>query len=272
MESNLNLEFASMTDTGRVRAHNEDSIVLSPDYGVAILADGMGGYNAGEVASTIATAVIREVVEAELHESQPGDQLNRMKSVSHLLDEAVTQANLAILDAALEEPDFSGMGTTLVMALFHHDKVTLAHVGDSRCYRYRSGRLEQLTRDHSQLQEQIDAGLVSPEWAQFAQNKNLITRAVGVDAELQVEVHEYTIQTGDLYLLCSDGLSDMLMAQQLEQVLGDPASDLTLKAETLVTQANECGGRDNISVILVRVRSVSTEKAGLFGRIMNWMK
>ena len=272
MGNHVQLEFASTTDTGRVRAHNEDSIVLSPDFGLAILADGMGGYNAGEVASSIATTVIRETVESQLQSPDSEWQAQRMKYIPQLLSDAVDLANAAILDAASDEPQFTGMGTTLVMALFHHDKVALAHVGDSRAYRFRAGALEQITRDHSLLQEQIDAGLISVEWAQFSQNKNLITRAVGVDNMLEAEVHEHQIEPGDIYLLCSDGLSDMLAARQIAEILATQGTSLKLAAQTLVARANEHGGRDNISVVLVRVQAFSTEREGLFGRILSWMK
>ena len=272
MGNNVQLEFASATDTGRVRSHNEDSVVLSPDFGLAILADGMGGYNAGEVASSIATTVIRETVESQLQSPDSEWQAQRMKYIPQLLSDAVDLANAAILDAASDEPQFTGMGTTLVMALFHHDKVTLAHVGDSRAYRFRAGVLEQLTRDHSLLQEQIDAGLISVEWAQFSQNKNLITRAVGVDNMLEAEVREQMIEPGDIYLLCSDGLSDMLADRQIADVLATQGASLKLATQELVARANEHGGRDNISVVLIRVQAFSPEKEGLFGRILNWMK
>ena len=272
MGNHVQLEFAAATDTGRVRSHNEDSTILSPNFGLAILADGMGGYNAGEVASRIATTVVQQSIETHLQAPESDWQVNRPKHVPQILSEAVDCANAAILDAALKEPQFTGMGTTLVLALFYHDKVALAHVGDSRAYRFRGGELEQITRDHSLLQEQIDAGLISAEWAQFSQNKNLITRAVGVDNMLQAEVHEHQIEPGDIYLLCSDGLSDMLTSRQIAEALATLGTNLTMAAEALVERANEHGGRDNISVILIRVQTVSAEKEGLFGRILNWMK
>lgn len=272
MGNHAQLEFATGTDTGRVRSQNEDSIVVSPDFGLAILADGMGGYNAGEIASHIAITVVQQTLEAQLPLLEDEAHGLRSKDLPAVLCDAVERANHAILTAAMEEPQFNGMGTTLVLALFHHDKVILTHVGDSRGYRMRGGELAQITRDHSLLQEQIDAGLISVEWAQFSQNRNLITRAVGVDNMLQAEVQEFNVEPGDIYLLCSDGLSDMLSAVQIAQTLDTFSTDLPAAATALVERANEHGGRDNISVILIRVRAVSPEKEGLFGRILGWMK
>ena len=272
MGHNVQLEFAATTDTGRIRAHNEDSVALNPELGLAILADGMGGYSAGEVASKIATTVVRQTVEEQLLAPDSDWQTQRPRQIPQMLCAAVERANAAILAAALDEPQYNGMGTTLVLALFHHDKVALAHVGDSRAYRFRNGLLEQITRDHSLLQEQIDAGLISVEWAQFSQNKNLITRAVGVDNMLEAEVHEHLVEPGDIYLLCSDGLSDMLAARQIAEILAMQGTSLTAAADELVARANEHGGRDNISVILVRVQAFNAEKEGLFGRLRNWMK
>lgn len=182
MKSDAGLEFATQTDTGLVRSHNEDSVAISSAYGFAVLADGMGGYSAGEVASSIATSALKVALEVGLDRLQRRTdlRLHRSRQIHQLLAESVQHVNSAVLDAARTEPQYNGMGTTLIAALFHHNKITVAHVGDSRAYRFRQGELVQITRDHSLLQEQIDAGLVNPEWARFAQNKNLVTRAVGV--------------------------------------------------------------------------------------------
>lgn len=272
MSMPLQLEFVALTDTGLLRPHNEDAIALSPDFGLVILADGMGGYNAGEVASSIAITTARQVMETELQAiaDQPsGTTLDHMPA---LLSHAINEANTAILTAALSEPLYTGMGTTLVMALFHRQTITLAHVGDSRCYRQRDGQLEQLTHDHSQLQEQIDAGLVSEDEAWCATNRNLITRAVGVDDVVDVEVHDYPVLSGDLYLFCSDGLSDMLPAQHIADILQAWPEDLQRAADNLVSSANEQGGRDNISVILVQVQEPDEKKQGLINRLLGWIK
>lgn len=255
MTYSVELQFAAKTDTGLVRAHNEDAIEVSADYRAAVLADGMGGYNAGEIASGIATTVFRAALEQQLQQLQDKGRAASAKSLQRLMVEAVAAANEQILEVARIQPQYSGMGTTLVAALFHHDRIIVAHVGDSRAYRFRGGRLEQITRDHSQLQEQIDAGLVSPEWARFAPNKNLITRALGVAAQIDVEINDYQTEGGDVYLLCSDGLSDMLAGEQMSAMLADNDTDLELLCSSLVQAANDNGGRDNISVILAKVEA-----------------
>lgn len=269
MAHHLGLEFAAKTDTGLVRSHNEDSIAISPAFGFAILADGMGGYSAGEVASGIATSVLKEALESGLRD--PGSPVSRNGEIQQFMDGAIHRANAAILDAARAEPRYEGMGTTLVAALFHEDKVTIAHVGDSRAYRLRQGVLEQITRDHSLLQEQLDAGLITPEWAQFSPNKNLVTRAVGVGPDMEVEIHDHHVEAGDLYLLCSDGLSDMLDPPDVQAILMDGHATLDAACAALVQRANDNGGRDNISVVLIRVQAGAAAPENLLGRILNWL-
>jgi serine/threonine protein phosphatase PrpC len=274
MANTVGLELASKTDTGRIRSKNEDAIALSLVHGIAILADGMGGYSAGEVASRIATDVLLESLENGLDrlESQMQDLLTtRGRQIQNLMVESIQRANSAIIEAARVEPEYQGMGTTLVAALFHNDKITVAHVGDSRAYRFRQGELTQITRDHSLLQEQIDAGLISPEWARFSQNKNLVTRALGVDPEMEVEIHDHPIEPGEIYLLCSDGLSDMLTDEEIHDTLILCGSALQTACDVLVQKANDNGGHDNISVILARVQSHTAESGGLLGRFLNWL-
>ena len=259
MKTRFLLEFASMSDTGQVRSHNEDALIVSLDAGYAVLADGMGGYNAGEVASNMATAIIQQVIEQTLlasAESAVVAKDNSPLAPATLLIDAVDAANLAILEASLLEPDYRGMGTTVVVALFHDDGVTIAHVGDSRAYRLRDGALVQITRDHSLLQEQLDAGLITLEQARFAQHKNLITRAVGVDVVVETETGYFDVAPGDCFLLCSDGLTDMLNDSGIAEIVNASVDDITTASRDLVAQANELGGRDNISVILVRVACV----------------
>jgi serine/threonine protein phosphatase PrpC len=271
MAYHVELKIAAKTDTGLVRSHNEDAIAHNHEYGLAILADGMGGYNAGEVASAIATSTLKESVEGQLHDRSWSTRTNHSRFIQHLLVGSVERANAAILDAARKEPQFSGMGTTVVAAIFHQNKLTVAHVGDSRVYRLRRGELALITRDHSMLQEQIDAGLIDPEWARFSANRNLITRAVGVDHVVNVEVHDHQTQPGDIYLLCSDGLSDMLSMQEIGDILNKTASDLELTCDALVARANKNGGRDNTSVILIDVRSNQAGSRGLSGRALSWI-
>lgn len=263
------LEFAARTDPGLVREQNEDAVAVSAAHGLAILADGMGGYSAGEVASGIATSVIRASIETRLRQRN-WRRLPADGAMQQLLASAVELAHSAILATAQRQPEYAGMGTTLVTALFRHDQVTIAHVGDSRAYRIRAGRIQQLTHDHSLLQEEIDAGLISPEQARFASHKNLVTRAVGIELPLEVEIHQHPIAAGDLYLLCSDGLSDMVPEQEIAELA--QAGDLEQAAAALVQSANQHGGHDNISVILARVPSAQGEPPGLLGRVANWIK
>jgi protein phosphatase len=253
------LEMASASDRGRVRSQNEDSLAANPELGYAVLADGMGGCNAGEVASRIAV----ETVDREMRELARNGGLRRNKRslVEKAVTDRVLSANAAIYLAAQADPAYAGMGTTLVMALWRDDLVVVAHVGDSRVYRMRQGALEQLTRDHSLLQEQIERGLVDKAHARSAPGRNIVTRALGVEPGVEVEVHRHLVQSGDLYLLCSDGLSDMLDERALATTLRSAGRDLDSTADALVRQANDNGGRDNISVILARLRMRDTSRA-----------
>jgi len=239
--------FAAM-DPGRARSNNEDAVALDAGVGLAVLADGMGGYNAGEVASNMATTFIRTELGRWLREasSQASDA-----EVRRAMDICVDNANRAIFNASNANPQYAGMGTTLVVAVFRDGRLLLGHVGDSRCYRLRAGRLQQITRDHSLLQEQIDAGMITAEQAAFSINKNLVTRAVGVENTVLLETHEQDVLADDLYLLCSDGLSDMLPDTAIAQLV---LSNAGLEPATLalIAAANDAGGRDNISVVLGR--------------------
>jgi len=251
------LELHAAVDPGRARSNNEDSVAIDPDATLAVLADGMGGYNAGEVASNMATSFILSELGRWLAEAsvQATDQ-----DVRRAMDICVDNANRAIFNAANSNPQYAGMGTTLVVAVFRHMHLLVGHVGDSRAYRLRGGRLQQLTRDHSLLQEQIDAGLITPEQAAFSANKNLVTRAVGVEDTVQLETHQHEVLAGDLYLLCSDGLSDMLDDGTIAQVL-QGCDSLESGCKTLIEAANDAGGKDNISVILVRAAGSATTSA-----------
>lgn len=244
----MKLEFFSATDTGRARTNNEDSVALDESCALAVLADGMGGYNAGEVASGMATGFITSELGRWLREA--GASANDAE-VRRAMDICVDNANRAIFNAANANPQYAGMGTTLVVALFRGTRVLMGHVGDSRGYRLRGGRLMQMTRDHSLLQEQIDAGLITPEQASFSANKNLVTRAVGVEDTVLLEIHQHEVHPGDVYLLCSDGLSDMLNDESILQQLANLDS-LEEAGHALIAAANEAGGRDNIAVVLVR--------------------
>lgn len=255
--------FIAKTDPGRARENNEDSVAFEEDARVAVLADGMGGYNAGEIASGMATAFIKSELSRWIHEA--GNQA-QAREVRRAMEICVDNANLAIFNSANSNAGYSGMGTTLVVGVFRGDKVWLGHIGDSRCYRLRSGALEQITKDHSLLQEQIDAGLISQEQAVNSSIKNLVTRALGVEEAVLLDVNEHLVQIGDIYLMCSDGLSDMVADDAIARILLEDTG-LERKAEALVEIANENGGRDNISVLLVSA-SDAIEKRGLIARLL----
>ena len=263
------LEITTATHSGRVRSHNEDSIAADAAVGLAVLADGMGGYNAGEVASGIAVAMISAELKKALA-SITGDL--DVSTAEKLVGEHAVRANNAIFQASQSQPQYAGMGTTLVVALWHDDYMIVGHIGDSRLYRMRGSKLEQVTRDHSLLQEQIDSGLITKEQARHSQNKNLVTRAVGIDPEVDAEVHSYPVQAGDIYLLCSDGLNDMVTDEDMELTLSSLQANLPLAAEQLVQQANDNGGRDNVSVILVRVLKNFPVRSGLVDRLKSWFR
>jgi protein phosphatase len=252
-----NVEFFCATDTGRARSNNEDAVALEEAAALAVLADGMGGYNAGEVASGMATSFIKSELGRWLHEAA-GHATDA--DVRRALDICVDNANRAIFNAANSNPQYAGMGTTLVVAVFRDSRLLMGHVGDSRGYRLRAGKLTQITRDHSLLQEQIDAGLITAEQAAFSSNKNLVTRAVGVEDTVLLEMHLHEVQPGDLYLMCSDGLSDMLDHDSIAQLLLEHHA-LPEAASTLIEAANEAGGKDNISVVLARSHGGSSPPA-----------
>lgn len=267
------LEIATATDPGMVRSHNEDSIAADTEIGLAVLADGMGGYNAGEVASGIAVAMLTtEMKQAlDIHEAHALDSSGEILAEKFVRDNSA-KANAAIYQTAKSQPQYSGMGTTLVVALFFDNRMTVGHIGDSRLYRLRDDVLDQVTRDHSLLQEQIDSGMITKEQARYSQNKNLVTRAVGIDPEVETEIHTYPVQRGDIYLLCSDGLSDMVPDEEIHATLTTLQSNLSLAAKQLVQLANDCGGRDNISVILVRILDDFAVPTGWFAKFKAWFR
>ena len=268
MELEEALEVAARTDSGMVRSHNEDSIAVDPACGLMVLADGMGGYNAGEVASGIAVSVMM----AEMTPLLKGGPAPHEAQAVSLLAGSVQKANAAIYQAARSDEQYAGMGTTVVSALFFDNRVAVAHVGDSRLYRLRGEKIEAITRDHSLLQEQIDCGMISPEDARHSQNRNLVTRAVGIDPELEAEIHLHDVLVGDVYLLCSDGLNDMLEDGDIQSILYAMQGNLELAAEQLVQSANDSGGKDNVSVILVKVRQTFAKPRNRLTKLFNWLK
>jgi serine/threonine protein phosphatase PrpC len=250
------LDVASLSHPGMVRSHNEDSVFVDGDAGLAVLADGMGGYNAGEVASGIAVDVVSNGLLPELASGRELSKVDVQSGLTHaalLLQQQIAAANKGIYEAAQTRPECAGMGTTIVAAVFHGNRVSIGHIGDSRCYRLRGEKFEQLTHDHSLLQEQIDSGQLTTEQAKYSLNKNLVTRALGIEAIVPADIAEYRVEANDIYLLCSDGLTDMVDAEMIHNIVDEHRSTLPEAAAELIDLANQNGGRDNISVILTRV-------------------
>ena len=266
------LEIVVRTDPGMVRGHNEDAVFANPNQGFVILADGMGGYNAGEVASGMATMLLSNELEAAFTVQPPHeiDKLSGLPYGTRCILDKVALANSAIYQTAASQPQYAGMGTTLVVALFCDNRVTIAHLGDSRVYRLRGEEFRAITRDHSFLQAQIDSGIISEEEARYSQNKNLVTRALGVDPEADTEVSDYDVLPGDIYLLCSDGLNDMVEDKEIRMVIEALSANLEVAATQLVQMANDNGGRDNISVILVKILQEFPARRSVWAKLKAW--
>jgi len=261
-----------LTDVGKVRDHNEDAIASNAEIGLWVLADGMGGYNAGEVASGIAVKTIVDIVtEACRRETradiEPGTGYMRQTIA---LRDAIMRANKIIHQTAQSQPQCEGMGTTLVACLFFDNRVSVAHVGDSRMYRLRDNNLEQITLDHSLLQELVDRGFYSPEEAQRSANRNYVTRALGVEPTVDVEVQEVEVNKDDYLLLCSDGLPDMVEDDDIHLTITTFDKDIDTIGEQLIKLTNDNGGRDNVSVVIVRIlESFPASSGGIIGKIRN---
>ncbi|MBS0366159.1 MAG: Stp1/IreP family PP2C-type Ser/Thr phosphatase [Proteobacteria bacterium] len=266
------LRFVGASDTGRVREHNEDTIAHDADIGLLVLADGMGGYNAGEVASGIAVKTIvnlvrEHVAREDLSVPDPGSGLSRPNII---LRDAISRANKIIYQTARTQPNCEGMGTTVVAALFFDNRITIAHVGDSRLYRQRAQKLEQVTMDHSLLQELVDRGFYSAEEAQRAGNKNYVTRALGVEPSVEVEIQEIPVSKGEYFILCSDGLSDMVEDEDIHLTINTFGANLDTVAKHLIQLANDNGGRDNVSVVMAQVVESFPARTRIFDRILGW--
>jgi protein phosphatase len=272
MLGGLNIELANVSDPGRKRPHNEDSAITDTEIGLALVADGMGGYKAGEVASAIAAKVIFDGVRegrGKHHFTRAKEQPGGESADANLIRSTIESANRHIFETAHQIPQCQGMGTTIVAALFSVGRVTIAHVGDSRIYRFRDGELKQVTSDHSLVQELIDRGFFTPEEAQANTPKNLVTRALGIDDTVQVDVQELATQPNDIYMLCSDGLNDMVNDEDIRLTLSKYSANLLKTAHELVGLANAGGGKDNISVVLARPGSTQTSGSGIKSKIQS---
>ena len=251
--------FVGLSDIGRTRTRNEDSLAMLPSSGIAIVADGMGGHPGGDVASRIAAEKTGEMLEASLGSEAPAQ--GRLAGMRATMLESVMSAHLAVRAAVAQDEELEGMGTTITaMALdVDRDQYVLGHVGDSRAYRLRAGKLVQLTRDDTWVQERVDANELTPEQARHHPYSHILTQCVGLEEPPAPHVHDGTAVARDVYLLCSDGLVGMLDDEDIVRILrkqlgGAPRPEaLEVAAQELVAAANEAGGHDNITVSLVLI-------------------
>jgi PPM family protein phosphatase len=251
----LHFEVAAKSDPGVLRTLNEDRVLVDPALGLLVLADGMGGHKAGEVASTLAVETIAKELTAARMRGR------NAQAIESLLRKVISHASRRVFSESERRARKSGnhpdqtMGTTIAVLLMNGAGATIAHVGDSRVYRLRGNKLSLLTRDHSLLQEQIDSGTMSVDTALGSHNRHLVTRGLGHGESVDVAIAADQPQIDDIYLLCSDGLNDMLDDDEIELILNAVGANLPLAAEQLVMIANDAGGEDNISVALARVRA-----------------
>lgn len=250
MATKFTVHITGQTDVGRAREHNEDAIAWDVELGLALLADGMGGHKAGDVASRMSLEQLNNILLPVLGKPL---RLRPNKGVSKhatLVRRAVNKANTVVYEASILNPDCKGMGATLVLVLFYDDKVVVAHVGDSRVYRLRGRCLEPVTTDHSLVRELLEKGAISPQEAENNPYSHVITRAIGIRPKVTAEVQEFDAQPGDVYLLCSDGLTDLVSDAAIQETLVAAVGNWDRAAQRLIDLANNSGGRDNISVVL----------------------
>ena len=255
----MRLQCAGLTDTGMVRGHNEDSFLVSQSESFVIVADGMGGHQSGEVASRMAIDEISDYYESTKQQTTPielspwpnGKRKPKSREERRLIA-ALVRANSVIHKTSLEEAKYNGMGTTCVGAYFVEEGVFIAHVGDSRCYRFRKGELVQITEDHSLANEYIRSKILKPEDLPSFPYKNVITRAIGLSDSVEVETNFFEHEDGDIYLLCSDGLSDPLKTHEMAEILSKYGDDLPRACRELIIAANTNGGPDNVTALLAK--------------------
>ena len=253
MRQTVTFTHAGRTDVGVIRSGNEDNFLMLPDEGLFVVADGMGGHAAGEVASEMAVSIIGQEMAGAAGQAD--------EAVAERIRHAIHEANQAIFQRTLTEVDKRGMGTTATSMIVNGIHYLIGQVGDSRAYLFRDGHLVQLTKDHSYVQEQVDAGYLTPEQARTHPYSNVITRCVGANAEVVPDVYLGTLRMDDVYLLASDGLTGMLEDQDLLAALETNAAPQQV-VDMLIEEANRRGGLDNITVIVLRVDSVQGRTSG----------
>jgi len=259
----LKVRHAAATDRGRVRKNNEDAFLADPSLGLFAVADGMGGHAAGEVASRLALDTLHESI-SQGHQKNPAsfspDQTAILSFPMHLLVDGIRRANETIYQLSHEKEEYQGMGTTLVAVYFGNSLTVVAHVGDSRLYHLRGEAIEQVTEDHSWAWEQFKQGLLPKEALSSSPLKNIVTRALGIEPTVDVDVKELSLSEGDLLILCSDGLSDLLREEEMVEVIRAASGDLNHACEELIRLANLRGGKDNITILLIQVEETGKSK------------
>lgn len=249
----FNVSSAGLSDTGLVRQNNEDVWSSEPDIGLYLLADGMGGHQAGEIAARETVNALKESIRSNLT-SDNSTYLETLSDLSGFLRKAIVYANSVVYKMGKTTPNLRGMGTTLCCMLFHNKGLVFAHVGDSRIYRLRGTKLEQLTKDHSLLSELVAKGKLSENQVSGFLYKNIITKAMGTDHKIDPTIAKKRVALGDIYMMCSDGLSDLLSPEEISEIL-TKSSSIELAAKNFIDCANEKGGRDNITVLIAKIVS-----------------
>jgi protein phosphatase len=251
----MKIKYHALSDVGRKRKGNEDSFFVNPDHNLFVVADGMGGHAAGEIASKVAVDAINEFVVLTSGDADITWPFGLDDSISYdgnRLKTAIRFANRKVLEATREKSEYEGMATTVAAVLVDDKNANLGHVGDSRVYLVRGGKVEQLTSDHSWVNEQIQSGVISADQARSHPLRNVVTRALGGKPDLQVDMQVHKIQPGDILLLCSDGLTTMIPDEEIGKVITDAGGDVEKAVAALVAAANARGGEDNITVLLIR--------------------
>ena len=243
----MNLSATGKTDQGLLRSNNEDNFYLDEKLGLLVVADGMGGHASGETASKLAVNVIRDYFQGP--QKMTGDYNHSYSEFTNKLNSAIRLANLAVFEAAQSSPQLKGMGTTIAAVLLMGNRLSIAHIGDSRVYLVRAGNIEQLTDDHSIVNEQVKRDLITKEEAAKSEMKNILTKALGISADTEADLDELTMFEGDILLLCSDGLNIMMTDEAILEIISF-AENPVAACDSLINAANEKGGKDNITVVI----------------------
>jgi len=251
----VKITYKAVSDVGRKRKGNEDSLFVNPEQHLFVVADGMGGHAAGEIASKVAVDSINEFVCLTGGDEEITWPFGLDENISYdgnRLKTAIRYANRKVLEATKEKSEYEGMATTVAAVLVDEDAANLGHVGDSRVYLMRDGEITQLTSDHSWVNEQIQSGVISPDQARTHPLRNVVTRALGGKPDLQVDMQQHKAKAGDILILCSDGLTTMIPDEDIARVVREAGGDVEKAAQALVASANAKGGEDNITVLLIR--------------------